>query len=89
MRRAGLTYRLAGEGARATRSLRKMKRLPGNLGSLFFQGRIVLTEIKTVKTFWRNLMSPKRGVSRNISEINIFRFNDLQNRLIVPVRCSL
>ena len=53
-----------------------MKRLPGNLGSLFFQGRIVLTEIKTVKTFWRNLMSLKRGVSRNISEISSFIFND-------------
>ena len=66
-----------------------MKRPPGNLGSLFFQGRIVPTEIKTVKTFWRNLMSPKRGVSRNISEINAFIFNDLGNRLIVPVGCSL
>ena len=66
-----------------------MKRPPGNLGSLFFQGRIVPTEIKTVKTFWRNLMSLKRGVSRNISEINTFIFNDLGNRLIVPVGCSL
>jgi hypothetical protein len=44
---------------------------------------------QTVKTFWRNLMSLKRGVSRNISEINAFIFNALQNRLIVPVRCSL
>jgi hypothetical protein len=34
-------------------------------------------------------MSLKRGVSRNISEMNTFIFNDLQNRLIVPVRCSL
>jgi hypothetical protein len=66
-----------------------MKRPPGNLGSLFFQGRIVLTEIKTVKTFWRNLMSLKRGVSRNISEINTFIFNYLENRLIVPLGCSL
>jgi hypothetical protein len=66
-----------------------MKRPPGNLGSLFFQGRIVLTEIKTVKTFWRNLMSLKRGVSRNISEINTFIVNELENRLIVPVGCSL
>jgi hypothetical protein len=37
---------------------------------------------KTVKTFWRNLMSPKRGVSRNFWEINIFAFNNLRNRLI-------
>ena len=37
---------------------------------------------QTVKTFWRNLMSRKRGVSSNISEINIFIFNELENRLI-------
>jgi hypothetical protein len=36
---------------------------------------------KSVKTFWRNLMSRKRGVSRNFWEINIFVFNNLQNRL--------
>jgi hypothetical protein len=36
---------------------------------------------KAVKTFWRNLMSQKRGVSRNFWEININLFNNLQNRL--------
>jgi hypothetical protein len=44
---------------------------------------------QAVKTFWRNLMRPKRGVSRNISQINAFIFNDLKNRLIGPVACSL
>jgi hypothetical protein len=34
-------------------------------------------------------MSLKRGVSRNISEINTFIFNYLENRLIVPLGCSL
>jgi hypothetical protein len=48
---------------------------------LFFQGRIVPTEVKTVKTFWRNLMGGKSGVSRNFWEINIFIFNYLDKRL--------
>jgi len=40
------------------------------MGGLFFQGRIVPTELsKTVKTFWKNLMSRKSGVSRNFWEI--------------------
>jgi hypothetical protein len=42
----------ADEDARSPQSLAtesKMKRPPGNLGSLFFQGRIVLTEIKPSK----------------------------------------
>jgi hypothetical protein len=45
-RGSGFVMSKAGEGARPTR---KMKRPPGNLGSLFFQGRIVLTEIKPSK----------------------------------------
>ncbi len=61
MRRAGPTYRLAGEGARATRSSHKMKRLPGNLGSLFFQGRIVLTEIKNRQNFLAKSYESKKG----------------------------
>jgi hypothetical protein len=36
---------------------------------------------KTVKTFWRNLMGGKSGVSRNFWEINIFIFNYLDKRL--------
>jgi hypothetical protein len=56
----------------------KTKRPPGNVGSLLFQGRIVPTEVKAVKTFWRNLMGRKTGVSRNFYEINIFIFNSLQ-----------
>jgi hypothetical protein len=40
----------AGEGIRLPQSSGpKTKRPPGNLGSLFFQGRIVLTEIKPSK----------------------------------------
>ena len=45
------------------------------------QGRIVPTEaLDSVKTFCRNLMSRKTGVSSDFSEINVFIFNDLQNR---------
>src|SRR5580704_7276296 len=44
-------------------------------------------DAKTVKTFWRNLMSRKRAVSRNISEINLFIFCSLRNRLIAPLEC--
>jgi hypothetical protein len=34
---------------------------------------------KAVKTFFRNLMSPKTGVSSDFSEINVFVFSSLQN----------
>jgi hypothetical protein len=57
---------------KATRQLRRP----------FLQGRNVLTEVfQTVKTFWRNLMGRKRGVSRNFCEISLFVFNYLGNRL--------
>src|ERR1700690_144418 len=44
-------------------------------------GRIVPTGQKSVKTFWRNLMSRKRGSSRDFWEINTFVFYHLENRL--------
>jgi hypothetical protein len=58
----------------------KQKGRPGNERPSLL-GRIVPTGQKTVKTFWQNLMSRKRGVSRNFWEINIFVFNKLENRL--------
>jgi len=44
----------------------------------FVQGRIILTEFKTVKAFWRNLMSRQSGVSRFFSRITALFFNYLQ-----------
>src|ERR1700722_13100123 len=40
---------------------------------------------KAVKTFWRNLMSLKTGVSSDFCEINAFVFNGLQNQSILLV----
>jgi hypothetical protein len=58
------------------------KRPPGNVGDLFFQGRIVPTEgVSSVKTFWRNLMSLKSGVSSDFWELNMFIFNNIQTAL--------
>lgn len=52
------------------------------------QGRIVPTEgVCSVKTFWRNLMSPKSGVSRDFWELNTFIFNVLQNVLTTRRIC--
>jgi hypothetical protein len=54
-------------------------------GRPLLQGRIVPTEGRnSVKTFWRNLMSQKTGVSSNFWEINVFIFNHLHKRSIVP-----
>jgi len=38
----------------------------------------------SVKTFWRNLMSRKTGVSREFSEINVFVFSYLQSQSLRP-----
>src|SRR5262249_23075314 len=40
-------------------------------GGLFFQGRIVPTEVDAVKTFWRNLMRRGRGCQETFSEISL------------------
>jgi hypothetical protein len=40
-------------------------------GGLFFQGRIVPTEVYAVKTFWRNLMSRGLGCQGTFSEIRV------------------
>ncbi len=32
---------------------------------------------KTIRTFWRNLIGPRKAVSRNFSRINAFVFNNL------------
>jgi hypothetical protein len=61
-------------------SLAKQKGHPGK-GAAFSFRENSSNGAKSVKTFWRNLMSRKRGVSRNFWEINIFVFNNLQNRL--------
>src|ERR1700678_295486 len=55
----------------------KTKRPPGNLGSLFFQGRIVPTEVSSIETFCGNLMSLKSTVSSKICDLNGLIFNNL------------
>jgi hypothetical protein len=44
----------------------KRKGHPATLGDLFFQGRIVLTEFSSIRTFCGHLMSLKSIVSRKI-----------------------
>src|SRR5208283_4938842 len=56
-----------------------MKRPPGNLGGLFFQGRIVPTEVLSIRTFCGNLMSLKSTVSSKICDLNSLIFNNLCN----------
>src|SRR5208282_5477937 len=60
------------------RTSSKTKRPPGNLGSLFFQGRIVPTEVLSIRTFCRDLMSLKSAVSSKICDLNSPIFNNLQ-----------
>jgi hypothetical protein len=49
---------------------------------LFFQGRIVPTEVqKTIRTFYKNLMGRGKAVSRNFSRISTFIFNNLAKQL--------
>src|ERR1700691_1114437 len=79
---------LAGRG-RPAQSFTQNEKATRQLGQPFLSRENSSNGDQTVKTFWRNLMSLKRGVSRNISEINSFIFSDLQNRLIVPLGCSL
>jgi hypothetical protein len=63
---------------RRSRSQLKRKGHPAT-GQPFLQGRIVPTEASdSVKTFCRNLMSLKTGVSSDFSEINAFVFFNLQ-----------
>jgi len=47
------------------------------LGSLFFQGRIVPTEVSSIETFCGNLMSLKSTVSSKICDLNSLIFNNL------------
>src|SRR5581483_1599275 len=64
---------------------RKRKGHPAT-GRPSLQGRIVPTEaIDSVKTFCRNLMSPKTRVSSDFWEINAFIFNNLQKVLTASV----
>jgi hypothetical protein len=46
-------------------------------GSLFFQGRIVPTEVESIRTFCANLMGRKSTVSSKIYDLNSPIFNDL------------
>jgi hypothetical protein len=63
---------------RRPRSQLKRKGHPAT-GQPFLQGRIVPTEASvSVKTFCRNLMSPKTGVSSDFYEINAFVLFNLQ-----------
>jgi hypothetical protein len=48
-------------------------------GSLFSQGRIVPTELLSIRTFCRNLMSLKSIVSSKICDLNTLIFNNLQD----------
>ena len=71
----------ATRGLRFNEIWRKRKGHPAT-GRPFLQGRIVPTEaIDSVKTFCRNLMSLKTGVSSDFWEINAFIFNNLRNAL--------
>jgi hypothetical protein len=49
------------------------------LGSLFSQGRIVPTEVLSIRTFCGNLMSLKSTVSSKICDLNTLIFNNLHN----------
>jgi hypothetical protein len=61
----------------------KTKRPPGNVGGLLFSRENSSNGGENpVKTFLRNLMSRKTGVSSNFSEINAFVFNNLHNQSI-------
>src|SRR5580704_17734032 len=66
----------------------KTKRPPGNRRP-FLSRENSSNGDSTVKTFWRNLMSRKRGVSRNFCEINGFSFNSLENRLTDIFHCFI
>jgi hypothetical protein len=57
----------------------KRKGHPATLGDLFFQGRIVLTEFSSIRTFCGHLMSLKSIVSRKIYDLNTPVFNGLDN----------
>ena len=56
----------------------KRRRPPGNLGGLLLQGRIVLTEVLSIRTFCGNLMSLKSTVSSKIYDLNSLIFNSLR-----------
>jgi hypothetical protein len=58
--------------------LRKNEKTALAMSGLFFLGRIVPTEVCTVRTFWRNLMSRVNGVSRDFSRISPFIINHLE-----------
>ncbi len=64
---------------RELRTTSQTKRPPGNLGGLFFQGRIVLTEVLSIRTFCGNLMSLKSAVSSKICDLNSLIFNNLHD----------
>ena len=48
-------------------------------GSLFFQGRIVLKEVSSIRTFCGHLMSLKSTVSSKICDLNSLIFNNLRD----------
>src|SRR5579863_763474 len=77
MKRVPSSLQLASQLRPFERLRRKRKGHPAT-GRPSLQGRIVPTEaIDSVKTFCRNLMSLKTGVSSDFWEINAFIFNKL------------
>src|ERR1035438_4315465 len=70
---------LPADGELCTENCLQTKRPPGNLGGLFFQGRIVPTEVLSIRTFCGNLMSLKSTVSSKICDLNSLIFNNLHD----------
>jgi hypothetical protein len=69
-------------GAQA-RNVAEIEKATRQLGWLFLSRENSSNGGQPVKTFWRNLMSRKRGVSRVFWEINIFIINDLRKQSIL------
>src|SRR5579864_755301 len=65
-----------------TREAEKTKRPPGNRAASSSRENSSNGALKSVKTFCRNLKSPKTGVSRDFCEINAFVFSEIQSQSI-------
>jgi hypothetical protein len=69
------------EKSRTGSAPRKTKRPPGNWAAFSSRENSSNGGVQNpVKTFWRNLMSRKTGVSSDFYEINPFIFSYLQNK---------